>query len=107
MGDGTKICFWRDLWWGDQPLCLQFLRLFRVITTKNLFVSFVFGSDSPPWNIFFHRNLIDLEIKDLERLMIYFSSVHLSPFVPDAKAWTPSSSGVFSVKSFFLALTNI
>ena len=21
-GDGTKICFWKDLWWGDQPLCL-------------------------------------------------------------------------------------
>ncbi|RVW69358.1 hypothetical protein CK203_054865 [Vitis vinifera] len=25
----------------------------------------------------------------------------------DARAWVPSSSGVFSVKSFFLALTNL
>ena len=86
VGDEIKIRFWEDLWWGDQPLCLQFLRLFRVITTKNLFVSFVFGSDSPPWNIFFRRNLIDLEIKDFERLMTSLSRVHLCPFVSDAKA---------------------
>ena len=48
-----------------------------------------------------------MEIKDLERLMSLLSYIHLSPFVPNTKAWVPSSSGVFSVKSFFLALTNL
>ena len=47
-----------------------------------------------------------MEIEDLERLMSLLSHVHLSPFVPDAKAWVPSSSRVFSVKSFFLVLSN-
>ena len=23
-GDGFKIRFWEDLWWGDQPFCVQF-----------------------------------------------------------------------------------
>ena len=30
VGDGTKIRFWEDLWWGDHPFCLQFPRLFKV-----------------------------------------------------------------------------
>ena len=33
--------------------------------------------------------------------------MYMSPLVTDARAWVPSSSGVFSVKSFFLALTNL
>ena len=65
------------------------------------------GSDSPPWNLFSHRNLTYLEFEDLERLMTSLSNVHMSPLVTDARAWVPSSSGVFSVKSFFLALTNL
>ena len=56
---------------------------------------------------FFHHNPTDLEIEDLKRLMTFLSRVHLSPFVLDEKAWIPSSLGVFLVKSFFLALTNV
>ena len=78
-----------------------------MITTKNLSVSTILGSDSPPWNLFSHRNLTYLEFEDLERLMTSLSNVHMSPLVTDARAWVPSSSGVFSVKSFFLALTNL
>ena len=48
VGDETKIHFWEDLWWGDQPLCSQFPRLFKVATTKNVFVSAILGSDTPP-----------------------------------------------------------
>ena len=42
VGDGIIIRFWEDLW-GDQPLCLQFPRLFRVTTTKNLPISAILG----------------------------------------------------------------
>ena len=50
--------------------------------------------------LFSRRNLTDVEIEDLERLMTSLSHVHLSQFVPYVKAWVPSSSGVFSIKSF-------
>ena len=88
VGDEIKIRFWEDLWWGDQPLCSQFPRLFKVVTTRNLSFSVILGSDAP-WNFFFFFfccNLIDLEIKDFERLMTSLSRVHLCPFVSDAKA---------------------
>ena len=42
---------------------------------------------------------------DLERLMSLLSIIHLTPSVPDAKAWVLSSSGVFLVKLFFSALS--
>ena len=43
---------------------------------------------------------------DLERLKSLLSLVYLTP-IPDAKAWIPSSSGIFSVKSFFSALASV
>ncbi|RVX05099.1 hypothetical protein CK203_020224 [Vitis vinifera] len=57
------------------------------------------------WNLNFRRNLSDSEIEDLEGLMRSLDGVHLSPSVPDARLWPLSSSGLFSVKSFFLALS--
>ncbi|RVX12640.1 Retrovirus-related Pol polyprotein from transposon RE1 [Vitis vinifera] len=47
----------------------------------------------------------DYEIEDLEGLMRSLDELHLSPLVPDARFWPLSSSGLFSVKSFFLALS--
>ncbi|RVW16109.1 Transposon TX1 uncharacterized 149 kDa protein [Vitis vinifera] len=45
------------------------------------------------------------EIEDLEGLMRSLDDLYLSPSVPDARLWPLSSSGLFSVKSFFLALS--
>ena len=99
VGDGTKIRFWEDLWWGDQLLCLQLPRLFRVTTTKNLSISAIWGNNiSLSWDLIFHRNLTDVKIEELEREMSLLPHVHLTPFVPNAKAWVPSSLGVFLVK---------
>ena len=54
VGDGTKICFWEDLWWEDQPLCSQFPRPFKFVTTENIFVLAILGNDSSPsWDLFF------------------------------------------------------
>ena len=66
----------------------------------------VLGPSRPfSWNLNFRRNLSDSEIEDLEGLMRSLDGVHLSPLVPDARLWPLSSLGLFSVKSFFLALS--
>ena len=44
VGDGKRIQFWEDLWWGDQPLGSQYPRLFRVVTDKNILISSIHGS---------------------------------------------------------------
>ncbi|KAJ9682711.1 hypothetical protein PVL29_018607 [Vitis rotundifolia] len=106
VGNGERIRFWEDLWWGDQPLGSQFSRLFRVVLDKNVPISSILGSSRPFfWNFNFRRNLSDIEIGDLEGLMRSLDGLHLSPSVPDARFWPASSSGFFSVKSFFLTLS--
>ena len=97
VGDGTRM--------GDQPFCLQFPRLFGVTTAKNLPILTILGNNtSLSWDFTFCRNLSDIEIVDLESLLSLLSSVHLSPSVPDTKAWVSFSSRAFSINSFFLTL---
>ena len=89
-----------------QPLGTQYPRLFRVVLDKNILISSVLGSTCPfSWNFNFCRNLSDSEIEDLEGLMRSLDGLHLSPSVSDARFWPLSSSRLFSVKSFFLTLS--
>lgn len=37
----TRIKFWKDSWWGDQPLCFQFPVLYRLVQAKKI-LSFQF-----------------------------------------------------------------
>ncbi|RVW93506.1 hypothetical protein CK203_035092 [Vitis vinifera] len=108
VGDGDRIRFWDDLWWGDQPLGIQYPRLLSVVTDKKC--SYFINSQIFPsflWNFNFRRNLTDSEIEDLESLMRSLDRLHISPSVPDKRSWSLSPSGLFTVKSFFLAYPNI
>ncbi|RVW14640.1 Transposon TX1 uncharacterized 149 kDa protein [Vitis vinifera] len=106
VGDGDRIRFWDDLWWGDQPLGTQYPRLLSVVTDKNAPISSILGYSRPfSWNFNFRRNLTDSEIEDLESLMRSLDRLHISPSVPDKRSWSISPSGLFTVKSFFLALS--
>ncbi|RVX17758.1 putative ribonuclease H protein [Vitis vinifera] len=108
VGNGERIRFWEDLWWGNQTLCSQFADLYRVISMKNLTVSNVLGNSLPlSWNFNFRRNLTDSEIDLLQRLMSSLNSVLLSPSSSDSRVWSLSSSSSFSVKSFFYALSKV
>ncbi|RVW89552.1 LINE-1 retrotransposable element ORF2 protein [Vitis vinifera] len=106
VGDGDRIRFWDDLWWGDQPLGTQYPRLLSVVTDKNALISSIIGYSRPfSWNFNFRRNLNDSEIEDLESLMRSLDRLHISPSVLDKRSWSISPSGLFTVKSFFLALS--
>ena len=87
-------------------MCSQYPRLFRVVTDKNILISSILGSTRPfSWN-FNSSNLSDFEIEDLEGLMWSLDGLHLSPSVSYARSWSLSSSGLFTVKFFFLALSH-
>ena len=106
VGDEEKNRFWEDLWWGNQPLGFQYPSLFRVVTDKNISISSILGSARPfSWNFSFHHNLSDFKVEDLECLMRSLDCMHISTSASDARSWSLSSSGLFTVKSFFLALS--
>ncbi|RVW53008.1 putative ribonuclease H protein [Vitis vinifera] len=80
----------------------------EVISVKNLTVSNVLGNSLPlSWNFNFRCNLTDSEIDLLQRLMSSLGFVLFSPSSSDSRAWSLSSSGLFSMKSFFLALSKV
>ena len=67
---------------------------------------YVLGSSPPSTsNLHYWYNLTDIEIEHFQRLFLSLGSVHLSPFTADSRGWSLSSICVFSVKSFFLALS--
>ncbi|KAJ9693399.1 hypothetical protein PVL29_012251 [Vitis rotundifolia] len=108
IGNGERIRFWEDLWWGDQIFKVQYPRLFRVVTDKDSPISSILGPVRPfSWNFNFRRNLSDSEIQDLECLMRSLDSMHFSNSASDARSWSLSSSGLFTVKSFFIALSQM
>ncbi|RVW97046.1 hypothetical protein CK203_032332 [Vitis vinifera] len=95
-------------WWLDGHTDVLGRLLLKVISVKNLTVSNALGNSFPlAWNLNFRRNLTDSEIDLLQRLMSSLSSVRFSPSLADSRAWSLSSSGLFTVKSFFLALSKV
>ena len=106
VGDGERIQFWEDLWWGDQPLGVHYPRLLRVVTDKNIPISSILGSTRPfSWNFNFRRNLSDSEIEDLESLMRSLDLLHLSPLVLDMRVFISFKS--FHSQIFFSCLIPI
>ena len=96
------------MWWGDQIFKDQYPRLFRVVMDKNIPISSIVGSARPfSWNFNFRRNLTDSEIEDLERLMHSLDCMNLFTSASDARSWSLLSSGLFTVKSFFTALSQM
>ena len=80
VGNGERIRFWEDLWWGDQSFCSQYPDLYRVIYVRNLSILVVLGPSPPPsLDLQFRRNLTDLEIGHLQSLL---SSIVLFIFLP-------------------------
>lgn len=107
VGNGARICFWENLWWGDQLSCSQFTRCSKVATVIYLPISTILGFSFPFfWNQNFYCNLNDLETEDLERLIFSLISVHLPPSIPNTITWLLSFSSLFLVNSFFLSWSN-
>ena len=89
---GKEFVFGKICSEGDQIFKVQYPRLFRVVTDKNIPISSILGSNRPfTWNFNFRRNLFDSEIEDLERLMRSLDCMHLSTLASDARSWSLSS----------------
>ena len=35
VGSGLRVKFWRDVWYGDSPLCDSYLSLFALASSKD------------------------------------------------------------------------
>ena len=72
---------------------------------RNLFISMVLGPSPPTLDLQFRRNLTDLEIEHLQSLIFYcFCASFLFYCKFKILVGVLSSTSLFTIKSFFLAL---
>jgi hypothetical protein len=62
-GDGSKICFWEDIWCGDRALKEAFPGLFSIASYKEASIAdnMEYSSGIIHWNIQFTRLIHDWE----------------------------------------------
>ncbi|RVW75339.1 putative ribonuclease H protein [Vitis vinifera] len=77
VGYGRRVKFWRDRWWGDEPLCVSFPSLFALASSKEAWVAnlWVHSSKGGGWNPSFFRPLNDwdsrmLLVKDSRQVVV-------------------------------------
>ena len=71
VGDGRRVCFWKDIWCGSEPLKMAFPNLYNLAVSKGApvadrWVEGVAGG----WNLKFMRPFDDWELDQLYSLLI-------------------------------------
>jgi hypothetical protein len=59
VGAGLKVCFWYDIWCGDQPLKHVFPSLFSIARYKEAWVkdNFIWRNGSVEWDVIIVRSV--------------------------------------------------
>ena len=105
VGNGRRVRFWRDRWYGDSPLCVSFPSLFALFVDKEAQVADIWDPLAKGgWNPCFSRAFNDWEVEEVERFLEQLHEKRLHGDVDDMVFWTETRSGKFSVKSLYLAL---
>ena len=107
-GEGNRIRFQHDPWIGPIPLKDLYPKLFAcaVIQEALIFDMVIFAPDGGgrSWNFLFRRNFNEWELR-----RFYSFYEHVSARIPrregeDSLIWQLNRSGVFDVRSFYIAL---
>lgn len=103
VGHGNGLRFWTDPWGDSTSFATRFLSLHRLSLSPD---GFIFGyyylsGEQIVWDIYFRRNLSEVEMDDFSHLLLLLNSVKIRTFENDYLQWWPASFGSFLVKSFY------
>jgi hypothetical protein len=106
-GEGSRIRFWDDVWYGDRPLKEAFPGLFNIARLKEASIADNVERSNGviQWNIQFTRLIHDWEVEVLASFYHCLYSCKLREDGGDKLWWAPSRKGRFEVKSFYRALS--
>ena len=105
---GNRIRFWHDPWSGPTPLKELYPKLFACAMVQEALISnmiiFAPNGGDRSWNFHFRRNFNEWELR-----RFYSFYEHVSARIPsgegeDILIWQLNCSGVFDVRSFYIAL---
>jgi hypothetical protein len=99
VGNGRNTLFWEDTWLGNEPLATQYADLYNIVQTRHATVAQILSSR--PLNIRFRRSLTGNKWYRWLHLVSRIMDITLTE-VEDFFVWDLTSTGVYSVKSFYL-----
>ncbi|GKA19294.1 RNA-directed DNA polymerase, eukaryota, reverse transcriptase zinc-binding domain protein [Tanacetum coccineum] len=95
VGSGSRICFWKDIWLGDMPLCARFNMLYCLESEEICMLNERLISDTLSWN--WRRPITYGRTSDLLHILMHeLRHVALSAN-SDSWTWSVGVDGVFSV----------
>ncbi|RVX20110.1 putative ribonuclease H protein [Vitis vinifera] len=108
VGNGRRVKFWKDIWWGNFPLCNSFPSLYAFASSKEAWVEEFWDTSGVEgaWSPRFSRPFNDWEVEEVERLLLTIRGARLSPLMEDRMMWKVTSNGSFSVKSLYNDLSS-
>ena len=71
VGDGRRVRFWKDNWFGALPFCVSFPSLFALAVSKDAWVNDVWSSTNGggSWSLLFFRPFNDWEVDEVDRFL--------------------------------------
>ncbi|RVW15364.1 LINE-1 reverse transcriptase-like [Vitis vinifera] len=72
VGNGRRVKFWKDIWWGNFPLCNSFPSLYAFVSSKEAWVEEFWDTSGVEgaWSPRFSRPFNDWEVEEVERLLL-------------------------------------
>ena len=102
VGNGRRIRFWEDHWFGTSSLAIQFWHLYAIVNEKGATISQVW--DGVNLKLTFRRSVSQNLMLQWEDLCSIASSINLSDEI-DNIIWMYDSRGVFSVQTLYSVLS--
>ncbi|KAL6331818.1 hypothetical protein AAG906_020162 [Vitis piasezkii] len=108
VGNGRRVKFWKDIWWGNFALCNSFPSLYAIASSKEAWVEEFWDTSGEEgvWSPRFSRPFNDWEVEEVERLLLTIRGARLIPLMEDRMMWKVTSNGIFSVKSLYNDLSS-
>jgi len=102
VGNGRRIRFWEDHWFGTSSLAIQFWHLYAIVNEKGATISQVW--DGVNLKLTFRRSVSQNLMLQWEDLCSIASSINLSDEI-DNIIWMYDSRGIFSVQTLYSVLS--
>ena len=106
VGDGQRVKFWQDWWYGDMALKAAFPKLFVISRDKEASMADLmsFPNSFLHWDLHFVRNVKDWELVSLTSFMDLLYSCHMEGDGEDRLCWRSRATKGFTVKNFYSCL---
>ena len=105
IGDGSRVRFWKDVWGGEQALCITFPTLFSLAVRKDALIREVLDtSNEGGWTPQFSRPFNEWELTEVENFLLMTQPWRVVSNKEDKLVLKGGKSSLYSVKLVYEVL---